>query len=642
VRCSLLTLSSYLDGELLPERTGELEAHLIACTRCSTGLGYLREEAERIRGLSPARVPAESAERMLVTVGLVAAPAQASPAFDFHEPRSLPPEPAMSPGIAPQFEPTFDFSPGLIGTPYMPAPSHVQEPPQIDEQVHVDEVQAPPVQELPVQAPPVEETAAIADEAPVIEESPALDEAPVQDEAPVTHEPAVNQEPPAIDMPEEHADVEVAGTARRVGSWNGWSEPTPAMPATFEPRQAEPPQAEPPLMEPAAIEPALIEPPQPPPVGAPRGVAATNFLDRIRDAIAVRMALMRGSRASDEDLDDSVQIVSGAGAPDWTAHPKQRERHGRIGMPYASAIIAPDAVPDIVPPAGIPAPQEISPPHDIETPHDVSMPMDITMPMVEDTPIGVEPVHGATIHAPEEGEAESVGRHQRALQRARGMSRPWAGRSFRPRMPSISRPGGRDHIFADPRLGAFGAVVVLLLVIGLLVGKHATPLVSGNTSRPIPNPTAIANVPPNVVATPAPTAQAVQTPAPSVAPTPSPLQLTGIHTLGTGASGVTIQDLRYGSHPNDFRIVFDMSGASGTPKVIAGFGSSTTLYVEFTGVSPAGDPASPNKGFVVTSAKLLDPSPVADRTIYEFTLTHAVKLSTLYLTGPTRLVLDLS
>lgn len=610
MRCSLLTLSSYLDGELAPERAGELEAHLIACTRCSTGLGYLREEAERIRGLSPARVPAESAERMLVAVGLVAAPMHASPTMDFDEPRMPPPEPVMSPGIPPHGEPTFDFSPGLIGTPYMPAPSRVEEPPPIDEQVHVDEVPAPPV----------EETAAIENEARVIEESPALEEAPVHDEAP---------------MHDEHADVEVAGTAHPAGSWNGWSEPpAPAMPSPTMPVAAEPPQ-------PPQIEDDLA--PSPPPVSEPRGVAATNFLDRVRDAIAVRMALMRGSRVSEEeDLDDSVQIVSGAGAPDWNAHRRQRERHERMSAPYASAAIAPDAVPDIIPSADIAAPHEVITTDDIDAPHDVSMPMGLTLPEVEAIPFEDDTIGGATIHVPAHEETESVGRHQRALARARGMSRPWAGRTFRPRMPSIPRPGGRDHLFSDPRLGAFGAVVVLLLVIGVLIGKQTTPLVAGNNARPIPNPTAIANVPPNVVATPPATAQAVQTPAPSVAPTPTPLQLTGIQTLGAGASGVTIQDLRYGSHPNDFRIVFDMSSSSGTPKVIAGFGSPTTLYVEFTGVSPAGTPVSPNKGYVVSSVKLLDPSPIADRTIYEFTLTHAVKLSTLYLAGPVRLVLDLS
>src|SRR5205807_7416494 len=111
VRCSLLTLSSYLDRELPPDRAGELEAHLIACPRCSTGLGYLREEAERIRGLSAARVPVHATEQLLVTVGLVEQRVAAGTPMRYDDEPPVPhvATPMPDVGMPAQFEPSFDF-----------------------------------------------------------------------------------------------------------------------------------------------------------------------------------------------------------------------------------------------------------------------------------------------------------------------------------------------------------------------------------------------------------------------------------------------------------------------------------------------------------------------------------------------------
>ena len=114
MRCSLLTLSSYLDRELPPERSGELEAHLIACPRCSTGLGYLREEAERIRALSQAHVPADAEQRLLVTVGLAAERAASGPAMVFDEP--LHPYAQLLIASLPSLERKGDFQ-GIPGVP---------------------------------------------------------------------------------------------------------------------------------------------------------------------------------------------------------------------------------------------------------------------------------------------------------------------------------------------------------------------------------------------------------------------------------------------------------------------------------------------------------------------------------------------
>jgi len=71
VRCSLLALSSYLDAELDSEPSGELEAHLLACDRCRTAIGYLREESERISGLARVHLPDDAVHALFSQVGLI-------------------------------------------------------------------------------------------------------------------------------------------------------------------------------------------------------------------------------------------------------------------------------------------------------------------------------------------------------------------------------------------------------------------------------------------------------------------------------------------------------------------------------------------------------------------------------------------
>jgi anti-sigma factor RsiW len=73
VKCSLLLLSSYVDGELEASRRGELEAHLVACQRCRVGLAHLRNEAERIGSLARVHVPEHSARVLLEATGVIGA-----------------------------------------------------------------------------------------------------------------------------------------------------------------------------------------------------------------------------------------------------------------------------------------------------------------------------------------------------------------------------------------------------------------------------------------------------------------------------------------------------------------------------------------------------------------------------------------
>ena len=73
MKCSLLTLSCYVDSELPAPRKGELEAHLVGCHRCRAGLGHLREEVERVEGLARVHLPESSVRLLLEHTGLIAA-----------------------------------------------------------------------------------------------------------------------------------------------------------------------------------------------------------------------------------------------------------------------------------------------------------------------------------------------------------------------------------------------------------------------------------------------------------------------------------------------------------------------------------------------------------------------------------------
>ncbi len=72
MKCSLLTLSCALDGELSKERQVELETHLVTCERCRTGMQYLREETERISQLAKVHIPPATATALLERARVVA------------------------------------------------------------------------------------------------------------------------------------------------------------------------------------------------------------------------------------------------------------------------------------------------------------------------------------------------------------------------------------------------------------------------------------------------------------------------------------------------------------------------------------------------------------------------------------------
>jgi len=551
MRCSLLILSTSLDGELTQSRAAELEAHLVGCTRCHAGLGYLHEESERISGLARVYIPDYSVHALMAQVGIIDE--------DTRLPGTMPPTP---PRVHPSAtEPWFGHDAGKA-LPWAPPPRRPEAP--------IPEPRAP------------------------IETSPSE---PVDD----TH-------------------VEIAGTAVEPAQRVIEDQPIPA------PDEAQTPEDE---------DSFDIDISQPPPI--PQQLpqeAGPRFIKRIRDAIAVRWALTRGVQTDD---DDSVEIVSGSGAGEWTESARQRVQRERAAQRAMSATSHIDeatvAAVSWAPPAPAPSAQPETPRPEMPTQ---------PRPLLdwEDQPPAPAP---APVPRPSPPRTETPGRHTRIVSTGSNFSvRSW----LKPRVRAPSRPhlplgqAAATSPLADPRIWVFAGGAFLLLVIGVLTGKHTTaipslaqnPVASAHPSaRAVPSSAPV--LPPPPVATPVPTA--------------SPLQLTGTQTLGSGARGFAVTGMRYAQHAGgDFRMVFDMapvSGATGTglPNMVAGFGNPTTLYVIFVGVTPGADTGHLPPSVNVTNVQVLQPSPIAGHVVYEFSLSHPAKLSSSYYAGP-RLVLDLT
>jgi Putative zinc-finger len=721
VRCSLLALSSYIDTELDQEPAGELEAHLVACDRCRTAIGHLREESVRIGALARVHVPDDAVHDLFSQIGLIA------------EEDELPEGPVHRDRPAPvEAPPWFGVERGAA-LPWAPRPTaHDSSQPRelMGERSPVTAVVEPPELLLWDEAIDQIDTA--------IPEPP-----PVH----VVHSP----EPAAAadvdsDIVDDSQPYPIAFEPDRVGD----DEPSPT--AHVEQSFSEP--------QPPAFTAAVPQPPDlstsAPLALPPRLATGPNAFQRLRDAVAVCFALRRGG---DADFDSGVEIVSGIGAPRWDQ--RTRPRHWNDSR----AVVATAPVPAVT----APTPTAVTPPAPvvaattdaddvpalavIETPSPPSTakpnplsrfmarisavrPVEDAQDAVPDMP-GIDshldtaasdaiaprderkavdntakatpppeladvlsevaslaaplertqtPATNGMYAAPEswmderpaertfeyrgagsapalEPELDSVheaedetrfgvasgavtapppGRHLRRLQSQRSDRRDW-----NPAQPVTGRhvlPLGGPAVGAadrDRRLWLFGAVTVVLMLLGLLIGRQVT-----QTRLPVaatlPKATA-----PAVQATSPPTASLpVATPAPTaiIPSAPTPQQLTGAKTLGTGSSGFSVADVRYGEHPNDFRLVFDMAfpdTVTGDPNVVIGYDGPTTLYVEFTGVAGASNIATMPAHQVVMSVAALPMARNTNRLIFKITLSKNAPFDAYYLSGA-RLVIDIT
>jgi hypothetical protein len=714
MRCSLLALSSYIDTELDQEPAGELEAHLVACDRCRTAIGHLREESGRIAALARVHVPDDAVHDLFSQIGLIA------------EDDELPEGPVHRDRPAPVEAPPWFGAERGAALPWAPRPTgHDPSRPRelIGERSPITAVAEPP--ELLLWDETVDQIATAAPVPPPVLLVPAPEPMPIPEiepevVAPVEPYPiALVGFEPATDAalepePVDHLDQDSVASFELESSF---PQPTFSEP---QPPEVMAPEPQPPDLSTSA-----------PMVAPPRLATGPNAFQRVRDAVAVRFALRRRGEA---EFDSGVEIVSGVGAPRWDQ--RARSRHWSDSPPIVAAA-TPAPAPEVVEPLSPrvarpnpfsrlmaritaapavadlddavpeetrlerdvePADQSVAALDDVKASQKTAGPTpspefadvlsevaSLAAPLerphapvangtyaepsswMDDKP--AEPTFeyrgagGATAPAPEpdtttfeedttqfglRDEAASPpapGRHVRRLQSQRPDRRQW-----NPTQPVTGRhvlPLGGPAVGAadrDRRLWLFGAITVVLMLLGLLVGRQVTQTGPLAATLPPSTPThhATTTTPPTTAPLP------VTTPAPSpiaILPTaPTPQQLTGAKTLGSGSSGFSVADVRYGEHPNDFRLVFDMAfpnTVTGDPATVIGFDGATTLYVEFTGVSGASNIAAMPPHQVVVSVEALPAVRNTDRLVFKITLSKHAAFDPYYLSG-SRLVIDIT
>jgi hypothetical protein len=659
VRCSLLALSSYIDSELEIEPAGELEAHLLACDRCQTAMGHLREESDRIGGLARVHIPDGAVHALFSQIGLIEEGDDLPVAPEYHERQ-----------VSIEAPPWFGAQRGKA-LPWAPRGRD----------------------DRPLAGEPRELMGGRTPHAAVAE-------------------------PPELFLWDEPTDEAMTSPYSATPTAQAVPEPE-SIPEAMPPTRSEPEVFEAPELQGAATEPQPPDvgfSPQPPQLRA--GGTPTAF-HRMRDALAVRLALWRGAGSH---IDSGVEIVSGAGAPTWNqrAHPKAWSDSPPVVVASAPPVMDYPAPPPVVPPkrelgsetpsadttipAGEAPSDTTSSPSletsaanpDTATPEladvlgEVAMlaaplgrgptptpqtavtapstaavePMETPIeeaPVIHEAPASIEAaamddLSAAQIAAMDtllspdalrEDEAPSnpappPGRHVRRLKLQKPDRRAW-----NPTQPVTGRhalPIGGPAVAAadrDRRLWVFAAVTAAVLVLGLLVGKQVTQL-RAPAAATIHRPTATAPavIPPT--ATPFPVATAA--PVVTGPPAPAPQQLTGTKNLGTGSSGFTVADVRYGLHPHDFRLVFDLafpSSVTGAPATVVGYFGPTTLYVEFSGVYGTAPIKTMPPGQVVVSVVPLPMVRNAGRLIFKITLSHNAPFDAYYLSGA-RLIIDVT
>ena len=625
MKCSLLSLSTYIDGELAADRRAELDAHLVGCGRCSAGAATLREEKTRLGQLARVRVAPQSARLMLEQVGITGI-------VDW---------PGVATQVAPTAVPPLDQPPwqtaqekarqnsaALPWTPRRPSPAapamEALPPPSAPPEVQPD---------LPFAGSPAEERSWTSE--PVRQSD---DERPAEIAAAMTQVDAQPQ-PPVDATPHDYPWFEADVPSR------GWDMS---------------PGDDVPHREDVTPVPAQLAPP-PLPAMVPTRVPSTGrsmLLYRIRDAVAVRLTLARHADA----VEESAQIVSGA------APPRGRQLPAAHTEPVADiAAEATDVELTGIPGAARPAP--VRPPTETllaKTPDEVAP---ATPPTTQDDPRETtltEPAAwnafgassypraaaGASPAPPAPVRPIPPGRHSRAVAReqvgvAMRMRRALAATgTLLGQGGDTATAGGRAIVTTvrganpDRRIIAAIAAVAIIFITVLVVGHRATPLTSP-TARALPATSAPAHAP-TAAPTAAPSARAPATGAPKTAVAPPQT----VQTFGAGATGFQVRDIRYGQQSGYLRMVFDMGPVSGStgnsPKITVAFTNPTTMLVTFSGTVPAGSTGSPPVHGVISSVTLLSSS--GGKSVYRIVVTHAVTARGLFLSGtspPLRFVLDL-
>jgi hypothetical protein len=641
VKCSLLTLSTFVDDELPAERHSEVDAHLVGCPRCSAGAATLREEKDRVSHLARLSVDAVSAQSLLEQIGIAVEPV--APPSQTHVP-SPPPhvddlrsEAGWGGASLPWTPMQADDSPTANQEVTVPAVS-----PDAQPDLPLDGVRSVPASWNRASTPPPvggERGAPGAAATALPAATSAARWAPATDEWPAPLPPPKTSWEVALPPPLDsvsHGD-------------DAWGTPQlpVAVPAASPPAPPPPPPPQSPLR------------PQPPTrLASASGPAA--LWTRVRDAVGVRLALSRGVDAAE----DGVQIISGG--------------PGSRGATLTAAPIAPASAAASAPPPARVATAPARAAEDVELPGTVQRPprpVDAATAVSRrgadsavdapshrwvrrarsDPPSADDesewnafaassfPLDQAAVERTREVPAKPLGRHSRAVSRqnvpfttqvSRVLARMAAAvRTQGAAATATVRRGIAGVSSAGPnsRLYAVVAGIGLVFVAALLFARSSPHTPAATALRPAP--TDAVTQPHHPAA--GPSSGAVAQSAPPAA--------TNVQTFGSGATGFQVLRMRYGVQAAYLRVVFDLGSAgvaaAGSPKVVVSFTGPQTMLVTFTGALPAGSTGVPPAGKVISSVTLL--SSANQKTVYRFQLTRAVSTVGFYLASPTRFVLDL-
>lgn len=673
MKCSYLTLSQYLDGELEPVVTGEVDAHLVGCERCHTALDMMRSEAKRIRQLVHIHATDDVVRQLFVELGLqegdVPLPARKVTKAKLTQNEVLPWLRAESSGAA---------------LPWSPESPMNQQP--------MDEVAKPsnmvPSSELEDDSRFTAFSNQHGDPSslPVPSSSPSLTEE--GSHAAALSNPAEGEPPIDLQGNPRGEDVarvsssEDSGTAVRqtqsepISEWgalhlhdsSAFSAPADLL--GQEHHEASPSPWRPPVIaaKPPVLEdgPTTVSPrpstdnllaqghtmhPDSPLGGESDTEKKTAFLGMdedddagvvllrpgLKDQILFRLqSLMpRISRTKDED---AIETVHGIGAPQERVHSAARKL-----LQQGSSV------------AGLAVSQVERAMTNFHIARAKNM-----LEEIEDTSIDAlqmgEVVQEQKRKVTKDVMLESQGDQHEvpSIQTKHGTTLVDSNATVTP--PSLE--GRHAHAVAAHRksrhaedkehhnvgvmldslwssrtparmlqfIGGGVVIVVLAATVALAhrgpMTRTAHPAITGHHTLSKSAPTAVH---------------------PSSTPTPHSSQqiaLTNVQTIGTSTQPVQIQDLRYGQHTGYYRVVFDLTGST-EPQVTLGTDTTTgDVIVVIKDAQPLSQPAPLSETTTITSVHMIPPSSGINETVFEFSVAKPVTLRPAYLLSPTRLIVD--
>ncbi len=633
MKCSLLTLSCALDGELSKERQAELESHLVTCERCRTGMRYLREETERISQLVKVTVPAGTATALLERAKVIAA-AQPDAEGPIDPPKNAEAESDRTP-VEPGPDPFnlmgIGSQPIDIAEPDPPAPATPDSGP-VEVVAPTDSAPVDSDLELFRQAPQLDLPAMPAPSAPDL----ALD--PLQ-ETPVSPADnwliAVNGTPQAGHLDPAEMGTGTAGGPPQVRDGAGpaapeapvndlWQVPTEEseqfpvfmpLPGALPPDETEPdPPAE--RLEPAPGPSPDPDPDSIPPV-ASEGVVGSGWPDSGPEQSTPDRVEMMQVALEESAILGRDDLASDRSPARPSEVPQEPDRLGPPGIPPPPSILtaqekgwSPNADLNL----GLLDIGATKPPLDA-----LARSADPPSPLAGSAFREAEPRPSRSGFTPvRPAAAAAAGTADRAVPPpSRRTPEPLRrGRDSRDGKPPLAQGGATPRSWTKTATIAIAALAVVM--IGWTLTHHTT------TS---PTPGTNVNSPSGSKATPATS----PTPPPSTAPA---ITLSGTQSFGSSGSGYQVQNARYGLHQNGTQlwVVFQLGSGSGAPKITTGFDGGQTLYVEMQGVAAGTAVAQPPTGELVTSVQP-GQVPGFSGAVYVLQLSRAAKVSGYLLPG---------